>query len=230
MASIYENERGNSILIIGGVKMTLNEYKKMKADEKKAKEKEANKGKKRKVKKNTDVKELSEVAKEINSLLTPLTVLKSIYVYKNHAYRSWGTIANDILNLREIRVPMVAYCVKYSEAMKLFGDIEKMAKRNEKDIFQFVEKLSWKLDDMKQDITTLSQGVNRSGVCQQFKTHECINGKGRQLGLQTVIRKCYKAMDKIEETIKRLKEIADDGIDIMEYDRHLSYKQRRRVL
>ena len=196
--------------------------------EKKAKDKAAKKHSARNKKK--EPKQLSEVAKEIESMITPLTVLKSIYVYKNHAYRSWGNIAKDILELKEIRQPMVFYCVKYREAMELFEQIQKMAKRNEKDTYQFVEKLSWKLDDMKKDITELSMGVNNSGVCQQFKTHECINGKGRQLGLATVIKKCYKAMDDIEATIKRLKEIAEDGIDIMAYEHHMGFKERKRVL
>ena len=159
-------------------------------------------------------------------MLKAMSVLKSIQVYKNHAYRSWGTIANEILSYRGISKPMTMYCVRYGEMNTLLTDIQKMAKRSETSVFQYIEKMAWKLDDMKTNIKEMMAAVNESGVCQRFKTHEAINGRGRQLGLGTVIEKAYKAMNDIENAIERLKKIADDGVDVMSYENHLSFKQR----
>lgn len=220
MASIYDNEKGTSTIVIGGVRMTLNEYKK------KLKEQKAQTESKPKRKKKTAQKELGIVAKEIECMLKAMSVLKSIQVYKNHAYRSWGTIANEILSYRGISKPMTMYCVRYGEMNTLLTDIQKMAKRSETSVFQYIEKMAWKLDDMKANIKEMMAAVNESGVCQRFKTHEAINGRGRQLGLGTVIEKAYKAMNDIENAIERLKKIADNGVDAMNYENHLSFKQK----
>jgi hypothetical protein len=208
-------------IIINGVKMTMKEYKAYR------KEKEAEKNPKKSVKrKKAVVKEISAVALQIESMLKQMSVLKSVQVYRNHAYRSWGTIANEILSYYGIRKPMAEYCVRFGELNTLLTDIQKMAKRNEKAAYQYVDKMAWKLDDMRLNIIDMTKAVNESGVCQRFKDHEAINGKGRQLGLQTIILKALKSMDSIDKAIKRLREIADDGINALDYERHLSFNQR----
>lgn len=221
MASIYDSEKGSSTIIVGGVKMTLDAYKQKIKDGKNAS--------KPKQKKKIVQKEISAVVQEIENMLKDMTTLKSIQVYKNHAYRSWGTIANEILAYRGIRKPMAAYCVKYGELNTLLCEIKEMAKRNESAAYQYIDKMAWKLDDMRINIIEMAKAVNESGVCQRFKDHEAINGKGRQLGLGTVIQKAVKAMDNIDKAIKRLKEIADDGVDVFNYSSHLSYRQRMKM-
>lgn len=214
MASIYDDYKGNSqVIVVNGVKMTLAEYK---ASKKVAKPK----------KKKAKPKEMGVVASEIEGMLKSMTALKSIQVYKNHAYRSWGTIANEILAYRGISKPMNLYCVKYRELMSLLEDVQKIAKRNESTVFQYIDKMAWKLDDMRININDMIKAINESGVCQRFKNHEAINGKGRQLGLGTITIKSLKTMQSIDNAIKRLKEIADNGIDAMEYESHLSFNQR----
>lgn len=224
MASIYETERGNSCIIVGGVRMTLNEYKKKQKEEKAATEKKATRRKKK------ETKELNAVAQEVESLIKPITVLKSLSAYYDNAYRQWGNVANLILQLREIRSSFVFYRVKVSELERLIAEIQKIANRNEKAAFQYVEKLSWKLDDIKTELRKLMSGVSKSGICDQLKNHEAINGNGRRLGLQTLMKKAYKAIESIESAIKRLNQIVDEGVDIMTYENHLSFKAKKRVL
>lgn len=210
-------------IIINGVKMTMKEYKAYR----KAKEAEKTPKKVIKPQKKT-VKEISAVAIQIESMLKQMTVLKSVQVYRNHAYRSWGTIANEILSYYGIRKPMAEYCVRFGELNTLLTDIQKMAKRNEKAAYQYVDKMAWKLDDMKTNIIDMMKAVEESEVCNRFKNHEAINGKGRQLGLGTIIDKCLNTIGQVENTIEELKKIADNGTDPFHYGEHMSPRTRAR--
>ena len=174
-------------------------------------------------------KEISLIASEIEKMLKPMITLKSVQVYKNHAYRSWGTIANEILAHKGISKPMAEYCVRLGELNKLIEDIQEMAKKNEKAAYQYVEKMAWKLDDMKQDILNIIKGVENSGVCERFKDHEAIYGEGRQLGLRTVVMKSLNTIGELEGVIARLKEIADNGVDPFKYGEHMTARSRARV-
>ena len=224
MAKVSEN----NYIIVDGVKMTIKEWKISVAEKQKTR-----RGKKRfldlKPKKTEKKeKEISLIAEQIEKMLKPMITLKSVQVYKNHAYRSWGTIANEILAHRAISKPMSEYCVKLGELNKLIKDIQEMAKKNEKAAYQYVEKIAWKLEDMKQNIVEIIKGVEASGVCERFKGHEAIYGKGRQLGLQTVVRKCLKTISEVEDVIGTLQKIADEGVDPFKYGEHMTPKQRAR--
>ena len=229
-------ERSTCKITIGGVTYSsIEEYKKIKKAEKKAAEKAAIEKAKadgkhvptRRIKKRK-VKEIGVVAEQIEKMIKPMGTLKSIQVYQSHAYRSWGTIANEILAHKGISKPMSSYCVKFSEMNSLIADIEKMAKRNEKAAYQYVEKMAWKLDDMKTDILNLLDGIEKSGVCERFKHHEAIYGKGRQLGLQTVANKCLRTISQIEDIVGTLQKIADNGTDPFSYGDHMSARTRAR--
>jgi hypothetical protein len=223
-------EASNTIKV-GDKVMTIKEYKayiKAKQNEKLIAAGRKPKENKPKRRKKSEVKEISAVALQIDRMMKPITTLKSFAAYYDHAYRQWGTIARDILNLREIRQPFVFYRVKMGELDRLIADIQNMAKRNEKAAYQYVEKIAWKLDDIKTDIENISKAITRSGVIQQHINHECINGKGRRLGLQTLVGKSFKAMSQLEDVIGTLKKIADDGTDPFMVGDHMSPKSRSR--
>lgn len=209
-------ERETCTIIIDGKRLTMAEYQKS------VKTKKATK------KAIKTPKEASVVASTIEQLVKPMTALKSLQVYKAHAYRSWGTIANEIMAYRPIKRAMASYCVKFSEFNGLMKQIKNLAKKNEKAIYQYVEKLSWKLDDMKADINEIAKAVKESGVCNTFKHHEAINGVGRQLGLKTVINKCLANISTMEEAIKTLQDIVDKGTDPFKYGEHMSFVSRKR--
>ena len=82
---------------------------------------------------------------------------------------------------------------------------------------------------MKTNITDMMKAVAASEVCNRFKNHEAINGKGRQLGLQTIVNKCYKTISQMEDIIGTLKKMADNGIDPFAYGEHMTPKERARL-
>lgn len=229
MASGYTSmssmERDTCKITVGGKSYTMAEYKKLMKEKKEAAKKaEGKKAKKRK----TVVKEIGAVALEVEKMLKPITTLKSLSAYYDHAYRQWGTIANEILEHRKIRPHFIYYRVSVSELEAIIADIQKMAKRNEKAAYQYVEKMAWKLEDIKTHITNIMKGAAESGFMELYKNEECINGKGRRLGLQTLAGKSFKAISQIEDAIGTLNKIADEGTDPFAVGDHMSARTRAR--
>jgi len=225
MAKTNENE----YIIVNGIKMTIKQWKgdvAAKQKERRGKKRFLDLSKPKKVKK--EEKEISIVAEEINKLLKPITILKSMSSYYDHAYRMWGTIANEILQHRKIRPHFVFCRVKISELERLVDDIQNMAKGNEKAAYQYVEKVAWKIEDIKTHITDIMKGAAESGLLEAYKSHECINGKGRRLGLQTLANKSLKAISQLEDVIGTLQKVADEGTDPFKYGDHMSAKARAR--
>jgi len=220
--SMSSMERETCKITVDGVTYTIAEYKKLKKDaEKNAKSKKVKKKKKA-------VKEISAVAMEIDKMLKPITILKSLSAYYDHAYRQWGTVANEILENRKIAPHFIKYRVNVTELDSIVADVQKMTKRNEKAAYQYVEKITWKLEDIKEHITNLMKGAVDSGLMELYKNEECINGKGKRLGLQTLASKTFKAIGQLEDAIGTLKKIADEGTDPFSVGDHMSARTRAR--
>jgi hypothetical protein len=173
-------------------------------------------------------KEVVEVAEEIENLLKPITTLKSLAAYYDHAYKQWGTIGKQILEHHKIRPHFVFYRAALRDLEKLLDDIQMMSKKNEKAAYQFVEKTAWKAEDIKTHINNIMSGAAESGLLEAYKTHECINGKGRRLGLRTLANKSLKSVSQLEDAIEALKKIADNGVDPMNYGEHMTARTRAR--
>ena len=216
-------------IIVNGVKMTIEDWKKSVIEKQKER-----RGKKRflkieKPKKEVKTKkEVVEVAEEIENLLKPITTLKSLAAYYDHAYKQWGTIGKQILEHHKIRPHFVFYRAALRDLEKLLDDIQMMSKKNEKAAYQFVEKTAWKAEDIKTHINNIMSGAAESGLLDAYKTHECINGKDRRLGLRTLANKSLKSVSQLEDAIEALKKIADNGVDPMNYGEHMTARTRAR--
>ena len=206
MASYIDNLYQSQYVIVGGKKMSLKEFKS--AQKKVAK-------KKRMAKKVTTITLLPS---EIKAMMKNVKVLKSLMAYHEHGYRQWGTIASMLMNLREIKTPFENVVVSTKQAVRLIEKINVIAKENDKDVFQFVRKLSWKLDDIKNELDELVKGINSSGACHQFRTHECINGVGKRLGLRILTKRSYNAIGEICSICAKLDKIEENGLDVAEYN------------
>lgn len=197
-------------IYINGVRMNYAEYKKQlkakekaKKDEKKAKQAQAL---------------IRQLPPYIDSMIKHIKVLKSLAAYYDNGYRQWGAIARDIINNPFIKSSFLKYRMRTREMNAILEDIRKIGGKNEKNVFQYIEKLSYKIDDMRTEIYSLTRGVNDSRVCEFHKDKECINGNGRRLGLQVLMFKALHSMSKIDELIKELNQIASDGLDAMDYN------------
>ena len=207
----YSNSYINSLyqpqyIMVGGVKMTIKEFKAMQ------------KAKAKKKKTSKKVTSITILPSEIKAMMRNVKVLNSLVAYHTHGYRQWGTIANLLMGLREIKSPFNNLVINTKQAIRLIEKINKIAKEIDKDVFQYVKKLSWKLDDVKNELDELVKGINSSGVCHQFGTHECINGTGRRLGLKILTQRSYKAIRELGYICAKLDSIEQEGMDVFEYN------------
>ena len=113
-------------------------------------------------------------------------------------YRQWGTIANEILENRKIAPHFIKYRVNVTELDSIVSDVQKMTKRNEKAAYQYVEKITWKLEDIKEHITNLMKGAVDSGLMELYKNEECINGKGKDLDCRHWLAKHSRRLDNLK--------------------------------
>lgn len=195
---------------INGKKMKMSDYKKMIADKKK----DANKSNHRKRQKTV----IHLLPGYINKIVKHIKVMKSLAAYYDNGYRQWGVIAKEIINHPYIKSDFVRYRIAAREMADILGDIDYIGKRNEKNVYQFIEKLSYKIDDMRTQIYALTRSVWDSRVCEFFKDKECINGTGRRLGLEVLMHKSLLSMNEIDNLINELKDIAKEGVDTFDYN------------
>ena len=221
--TISSMDRDSSKITYNGQTYTLIEYRKML----KKKREETNKKKRHSAKNNNGSNnEIFEIAIEVEKMMKQMNALQSFAAYYDNAYRQWGTIGKEILQNRHIRPHFVKYRVNLRELEALFNGIKNMSRANEKAIFQFVEKAIWKLDDINSNIKSIMRGARESGYLEAYSHHECINGKGRRLGLNTLMNKALKTTSQIEDNIRNLGKMVNDGIDPLNYIESMSYKDR----
>lgn len=193
-------------IIVSGKVYDIKEYKKMQRAA----------SKKKKAKKTYT--SITILPSEIKEMMRNVRVLKSLVAYHEHGYRQWGRIANLLMGLREIKSPFNNVVINTKQAIRLVDKINIIAKSNDRDVFQFIKKLSWKLDDVKNELDMLVKGIGSSGVITQFGNHECINGTGKRLGLKILTQRSYKAIDELSAICAKLDNIEKNGVDIFEYN------------
>lgn len=204
-----------------GKYMTLKEFKAMKKQEafdKLPKYKQQEIIKSRKMAAKARKESQTAIPNEIKRLLNKsFKTMKSLRVFKEHSYRSWGVISYNVTRHPLIEGIYAKYMTDSTPLIDRIEEIKQLCKTNDKSVYQRVLDLSFRLDDVVNNIRNLMQAVRDSGVCTRFKDHEMIYGEGRQLGMRTLMIKAFVAIRELEIAVKRLQGIADDGIDPMQY-------------
>jgi hypothetical protein len=114
-------------------------------------------------------------------------------------------------------MPFSSYRIKVKEMNKTLKDIEKISAKSEKAVFQYVRKLSYQLEDIREIMDKLFTNISKSGLVQRYKDHECINGEGKRLGLRVLMGRSWSAMREMNTIIKRCQNISDEGVDAFDY-------------
>jgi len=163
-------------------------------------------------------KTIKQLPIEIKNMLKQVKVLKSLVAYHTHGYRQWGTIATTIMNNRAIKSPFAQVVIKAKQAERLVKKIDNIAKKNDYDVFQYVNQLQLRLEELTTQLNHLVSGINNSHVTKVYKDHECINGEGKRLGLRVLCLRSNKAIDELEVICQRLWDMQEKGVDVFEYD------------
>lgn len=184
----------DSKVLVNGVEMSVKEYKAMMREKL---------GIKTEPKKNTKkvITEIQLLSEDITNMYNKLKLMKSLTAYYDNAYRQWGTIANNILQHGRIQPYFVKYRCKIRDINETLSSLETASKRNSKMVFHYIEKLSYQLDDIRDIINNLCFGISKSGVMEQYKDHECINGCDRRLGLKIIMSRSWGAIKDLNKLI-----------------------------
>ena len=184
----------DSKVLVNGVLMSVKEYKSMMREKL---------GIKAETKKNTKkgITEIQLLSDDITNMYNKLKLMKSLTAYYDNAHKQWGNIVNNILQHGRIQPYFVKYRCKIREINETLSSLEIASKRNSKMVFHYMEKLSYQLDDIRDIINNLCFGISKSGVMEQYKDHECINGSNKRLGLKIIMSRSWGAIKDLNKLI-----------------------------
>ena len=189
------------MIIVNGVSVSLKEYRKsMKAKACVKKTKKVN---------TSQTSSIKLLPKDISKMMSKVKLIKSLNAYYDNGYRQWGNICKRILNLKEIRTPFVQFRVKARELDALMCSINEISKKGSKDVYDFVRRLSYILEDMSDCINDLGTAVSKCELVTIHHDHECINGNGRRLGLKVLISRTYSSTQELKKIVNNLQYYAD---------------------
>lgn len=201
----------SQVIVVNGVKMSLREYKKQTRKAKQAK------------KRAKEVSAIKLLPSEINYLMKEVKVIKSLGAYYDNGYKQWGRKCKDfVINHKDMEIPFLNIRMRSRELMEIAQDIKRISKEGDKAVYQYIEKFAWKLQDIQNAMEELCKGAVKSGVLEDFKDYEFINGTQRRLGLKVLIKRSGKAIDKLYQIIHKLSEISINGVDAFQYRTEIS--------
>lgn len=210
MANFNSMEQ-SQVIVVNGVTMTLKEYRKQ--------TRKATNTKKAK----RELSAIKMLPNEINYLLKQVKVIKSLGAYYDNGYRQWGTKCRDfVLKHKDMEIPFLNFRLRSRELLAIANDIEKIAKGNEKAVYQYVQKFAWKLEDVQKAMEELYKGVRKSGVLEHFAEYEFVNGTQRRLGLKILMVRSSKAIDDLYAIIGKLTDISVNGVHTFSYKTEIS--------
>lgn len=207
--SITSMTSNESTIIVNGKVYTQSEYKKY------LKEKGIIKPKKKVKKELTDIQNQTI---DIKGLMREARLLKSFDAYYHNGYRQWGRIAKDVIHGNEdIRKPFVRFVAKYDEVEAIMNELEKIGMKSEKAVYQYMETLGYRLDDIIEILKDLSHAISRNDILGRFGNHKFVNETGRRLGLRELMSRVCNAVCKMQMIIIQCGAYSTQGIDAFEY-------------
>lgn len=207
--SITAQTYGESFVTINGKTYTQKEFNKM------LREKGLIKPKKKVKKQVTDI-QLQTI--DIKGLFKGARLLKSFDAYYHNGYKQWGRIAKDVIHGNdEIRKPFTKFVAKYDEVEKIMQQVEKVGMKSEKAVYQYMEILGYRIDDIIQILTELSHAISKNDILGRYGEHKFVNEVGRRLGLRELMsRVCCGCID-MQKIIIQCGAYSTKGIDPFEY-------------
>lgn len=201
------DEQGNTI-IVNGVTMSIREFNKKKRQKKHAKRTE------------NIIKSLPQ---ELKQIMKQVHVINSLSAYYDNAQRQWGKQCADmVLHLPSIEFAFHIFKVTNIELNNIINDIDTIAKNKEKAVYQYIQKMAWKLYDIKVSMERLYKAVKDSHVMEFFADKEFINSNKKRLGLKVLMIRTSIAIDQLDDIIKRISDISTRGVDAFSYKLEMS--------
>lgn len=215
MVDYYSDYQQDQPITVNGVTMSMAEFNKMKRAKARAKRKKK------------ELNEIQLLPADIKTLMRNVKVFKSLVAFYNNGYKQWGTIHRQVLNIDNMGTKFTLTKLAILEINSIIEDICKIAKKKEKSVYAYVQKLSYKMNDVKVRLQSLYDVVMGTGIINSpFANHEIINGTGRRLGLKILMYKTADAINEIDTIINRLQDMSVIPDSVYDKSRIMSYGAR----
>ena len=180
------------------------------------------------VKNETQHKEITELQKDVEDLVKKVTPFKSLQVFYEHSYRSYGNVSEQLFKI--IGREFTKFRSKYRDVEKILDTINDCAKKKETCAYDMLNQLAWKVDDMKLALNDLVNKVKETHptIKHLYGNLPIYNGRmlggntPRELGFKHQIfckspLQVSKVMADLESAVKTLQTWAANGQDPLTY-------------
>lgn len=167
----------------------------------------------------------------IEKLIKSAAPLESLYTFKEHAYRSYGNIAREIMQpfAEEYRL----FSIAYRKIRESLAKIKKYGKANEYETYDEARKLTYNIEEMQIALVQLCDAVKarRKEIKRQYGETAIYNGRAdkqnpnikKELGfVDQLFSKSAKIIDttisNLQSAAEEIASIADKGRNPLSYD------------
>ena len=135
------------------------------------------------------------VAEYVKSGLKHMKNVKSVFVWKNQGYKSFGAIARDIVESEPLASPYNNFSSKYRKASGKWDNVVKYSKRNSKEAYNCLLEFLWAYEDTMEALDRLIMVIDKWGMHKNpYTTQKCFTSTGRKMGLREVMKRAYSAI------------------------------------
>lgn len=200
---------------INGVGMTKAEYETYR------KSKNAENGvapkKKARRRKATTINLLESLVKKT---MKTTNIVKSLTNFIDNGKKEFGHATEYILTQHPTLHPRFSVLrLKIRELESKANEVQMYARKNEAEVYQYIENLSYRLDNLRLEFDKCVEAIRESGILIDFRNERCIYETGRRLGLNEIVRRSNKAIPQMVQMYNELQEIAmTHGTDVSVYD------------
>jgi hypothetical protein len=216
-------------ITVNGVVMSLAEYKaSKKALSAEKKSKKTRKSPKVIISDVTIHKDITTISADVERLVKSAAPFKSLSTFYRHAYRSYGVVSEKIM--KPYMRLYTFYQSKWIEVENCINVMHECSKGKETEVYDFAIQLSWKVDDLKTALNQLIEKVrdNYYNTSHEFKGQPIFEGRmlggktPRELGFKQQLfsqspQKIWKTMNKLEESVRTIKQWGEIGRDPFAY-------------
>lgn len=217
--SFFSEMQSECTIIVNGVKMTTKEYK---AYQKAKNAQLAPEKPKKKVKVQTPKNEVQILGPICQRVIKSVGVVQSLINFIDDGKKEFGHSTDYIL--RQHRILGTRFSVLRQRLRTLeskMNEVSRLSRLGENDVYQYIENLSYKLDDVRIELEKTMKAVDTSRVMETFKGESCIEATGKRLGLREIMKRSHKSIEKMQTLYTELHDLGlQNGADVSVYNPH----------
>lgn len=135
-----------------------------------------------------------EVAEYVKSQLKYMKNVKSVFIWKEQGYKSFGTIASELVGMEPLRTPYNNFSSKYRKTLDKWNNVVKYSRRHSKEAYNCLLEFLWAYEDTIGALCNLIEKIEQWGLHRNpYTKQNCFISDGKKLGLREVIKRAYNA-------------------------------------